>query len=90
MRLSDLIKDKDGKDTISKGAVLLWVSFFVLFSFWVLYAIDVYIGNEPSDAPDSLQSVFIFLLGYILYPKTSKIVDALNRKNDKTIEEKIK
>lgn len=74
MQIRDLFIDKDkNKNTLSKGAVLLWLSFLCLVFFWVLYAIAVYEGRQPIDAPDSLESIFVFLLAYVVFPKAGEI-----------------
>jgi hypothetical protein len=85
MHIKHLIMDKNGQDTISKGAVLLWLTFTCLVFFWVLYAIAVYKGKTPQDAPATLFNVFIFLLGYVVFPKAEKLIKALNSKNDTII-----
>jgi len=75
MKLSELICDK-GTKTLSIGKILLWICFFILCSYWITgIAFDrsLKTGEFISDAPGSLVTVFISLLGYIVLQKGKEI-----------------
>lgn len=79
MHIKDLIVDKNGDNTISKGAVLLWLSFGALATHWFLYIKNMSATVKPIDAPESLMTVFMLLLGYTLYPKTEPLIRAFRQ-----------
>lgn len=73
----DLFRDKDSKNKLSKGAILLWLTFSFLCFFWVKYALMLEPGKDVTkwipDAPESLVAIFITLLLYIVFPKRSDL-----------------
>jgi hypothetical protein len=77
----DLFRDKDSQNKLSKGAILLWITFGFLCFFWVRYALMLDptkpVPNMLPDAPESLMAIFITLLLYIVFPKRSDLSDLL-------------
>jgi len=85
----DLFRDKDSQNKLSKGAILLWITFGFLCFFWVKYALMLDpkqpIPNVIPDAPESLMAIFITLLLYIVFPKrcdlSSLLLGLFNKKS---------
>ena len=73
----DLFRDKDSQNKLSKGAILLWLTFGFLCYFWVKYALMLDptkpVPNTIPDAPESLMAIFITLLLYIVFPKRADL-----------------
>jgi len=77
----DLFRDKDSNNKLSKGAILLWITFGFLCFFWVRYALMLDptqpIPHVLPDAPESLMAIFVTLLLYIVFPKRSDLSNLL-------------
>lgn len=77
----DLFRDKDSNNKLSKGAILLWLTFGFLCFFWVRYALMLEPGKEfrmgIPDAPESLVAIFITLLLYVVFPKRGDLSELL-------------
>lgn len=92
----DLFRDKDSKNKLSKGAILLWITFGFLCYFWVKYALMLDPGkpipNVIPDAPESLMVIFVTLLLYVVFPKRDDLSNLLlglfNRKQKELVNAK--